>query len=267
VNKTVASVMDELNLYESRHGTIWYVNCMFTDDSVGSVGKKTEESALTVQRQLQDAIGEELDFHVEDGGTSKAGRQKWKIIEFRAPGAGTVSSGGDNPNEGPRPHLGSTPSRSTDQASIRASVAVKAAVELGGDINTVLENADAFNAWMLEKTSEPALSAYVDESGTVRQSASELPAGAGSETTSAPRMESPDEDSGGGESLSRVGADPRGVGGNITEGGSSDVENPSTPHEQHDWQPHPNLHGWLICDCGAARKKFGLEQSVSGTTT
>jgi hypothetical protein len=237
--------MDDLNPYESRHGTIWYVNCMFTDDSVGSVGKKTEESALTVQRQLQDAIGEELDFQVEDDGTSGAGRQKWKIIGFGVPGeepaytAPSVQGGGSGVG-GPvsSPRRSRPPEPSNEQASIRAAVAVKAAVELGGDINTVLENADVINAWMLEKTSEPALSAYgtaVEDDNPVRAHQT----GASSEDSSAggplgPPLQPP--------------ADSEG--GVATKG-----KEPAPPSHEHDWYSRQGVPKFLVCDCGATRKR------------
>lgn len=121
--------------------------------------------------------------------------------------------------------------------SIRASVAIKAAVELGGDINTVFENADAINAWLIEKSSEPASSAYPqvedDSPRTPMQ-----PAGAGSE----------DRGVGVGEATD--------VAESLGEG--TPASTPPVAHDvqhTHDWQLRQGVRGFLVCDCGATRKK------------
>jgi hypothetical protein len=247
MNKTVSSVIDDINEWENpRGGFVYYVTAMFTDESVGSVGKKTKADAELVKRQLQDAIGEPLEFTVEDGGISQGGRQKWKIRDFGPPGV----QGGDSS----KPVGGSanaarsrSPEPSSEQASIRVSVALKAAVKaagygpLGVDINIVLEYADAFNAWMLEKTSEPALSAYPST-----DSPSVTPAGAGSETTSpVPEATGPSSEA----------SSPA---GDLSGGGvESKGKEPAPPPHEHDWQPHPNLRGKLLCSCGYMRTKEG----------
>jgi hypothetical protein len=283
VNKTVGSVIEDINEWENpRGGFVYYVTAMFTDESVGSVGKLTKDDAQTVQAQLRDAIGEELDFTVEDGGMSQGGRQKWKIKGFGPPGGAAtytapgVQGVGQAPGNAPGTSTGSNtgargtrlPEPSSEQASIRASVALKAAVDaaavfsldgIKGDINTVLEYADAFNAWMLEKTSEPALSAYENGSGTVPPV---VQAGAGSEDPS---------DSARASEPTLIGAESESGGGvTAVTSGEGTAEAPP-PHKtrpgeevgrgdyhEHDWQAHPNLHGWLACSCGENRKKYGI---------
>jgi hypothetical protein len=299
VNKTVGSVIEDINEWENpRGGFVYYVTAMFTDESVGSVGKLTKDDAQTVQAQLRDAIGEELDFTVEDGGMSQGGRQKWKIKGFGPPGGAAtytapgVQGVGQAPGNAPGTSTGSNtgargtrlPEPSSEQASIRASVALKAAVELivgadiAGDINTALEIADTFNAWMLEKTfpgdTPPDLTVKQTPDGGANLRASELalsaypstdspsvtPAGASSEApsdsarASEPTLIGAGSESGGG--VATEGKEPAppphievGLGG----GGDEGIRH------QHDWQAHPNLHGWLMCSCGENRRKSGLQ--------
>jgi hypothetical protein len=298
VNKTVSSVIDDINEWENpRGGSVFYVTAMFTDETVGSVGRKDHDAALEVQGLLREAIGVEQDFTLEAKGWTKTGREKFRITGFGTPGgAATYTAPGVQGNSGstapgnsgrPGPARGTRPPEpSSEQASIRASVALKAAVDtasiIGKDFgalgicNTVLEYADAFNAWMLEKTSEPALSAYPST-----DSPSVTPAGAGSESTSgeghvesdkAPDALSPEpSDSAGVSEPTLIGAESESGGGVATEGkepappphdklwhathGDPQRTPPELPHE-HDWQAHPNLHGWLTCSCGENRKKY-----------
>jgi hypothetical protein len=310
VNKTVASVIDDINEWQGPHGSVFYVTAIFTDESVGSAGRKDHDAALEVQGLLREAIGQELDYVLEPKGQTKTGRDKFKILGFGTPGGAAtytapgIQGGGGPSNAAQGPARGRSPEPSSEQASIRASVALKAAVEFGvpraDDINGVLEHADVFNAWLLEKTSvgegrgsnetqsqvvpvvsptgetsEPALSAYPST-----DSPSVTPAGAGSETTSPPSKASapsqgPQErmsvaPAAGGESSDSAGvseptrAESESGGGVVADASASLGKEPAPPPRTidgvpthlHDWQPHPNLHGWLMCSCGENRKKY-----------
>lgn len=266
MNKTVASVFDDIKPHTNQYGTTYYVNCMFTDDSVGSVGRKDEEAAELVHRQLQDAIGEALDFTVEDAGTSQTGRQKWKITGFGPPGGaatytapGVQGSGGSGAAS-PASRGGRPPEHDVD-ASIRASVAGKMAAEVFSgfmpkstdECDVVLDVADYFDAWLATKASEPASSEYpqpvvADASGSA---STDHQAGVGSEELPQENLSS--------HSAPAVGAMGE---GDATEGGSSEVETPSPSHI-HDWQPHPNLRGKLKCECGEMRNKASFEKELA----
>ena len=152
--KTVSwvSPMGEANERGTRYTTVTFRD----DDDTAYIGKKDLDSAMLVHAQLEDAIGTELDFQLEDTGKKRPnGGTRWKILGF---GAGSVSSGAETPG-GTAPHPGSTPGRSTDvDASIRASVALKAAAEFGASRpgigwQDVLSSADAFDAWLAKKSS------------------------------------------------------------------------------------------------------------------
>ena len=200
-NKTVSSVIDDINEWENpRGGFVYYVTAMFSDESVGSVGKLTEADARTVQAQLRDAIGEELDFTVEDGGTSQGGRQKWKIKGFGPPGGAAtytapgVQGGGQGstlPGTGSASRGRSPEHDQFIQERMDRRTALMQAVELlrpvqekheSGEVTASLGMAVA--DWMYEwlrQTSEPASSAYHDASV---DSPRTTQAGAGSGTTS-----------------------------------------------------------------------------------
>jgi len=208
--KEVSSVIDDIS--ESVHpqyGTTYFVTCMFTDDTVGSAGKKKYEYALELQGLLREAIGVEQDFQLESQGQSKSGRDKFKILGFGTPGgAATYTAPGvQGGGEGAVSKAGERrpPARSPEQIDdIRRAVALKAAAQcvVGTSPQDVLKYADAFLGWL---TSEPASSAY----------ASDIP----------------------GNTQAGAGSEDRGVEG--------EGEAPSTPH-QHDWQP-TGLHGKLKC--------------------
>jgi hypothetical protein len=240
--KEVASVIDDINEWENpRGGSVFYVTAIFTDESVGSVGRKDHDAALEVQGLLREAIGQEQDFVLEPKGQTKGGRDKFKILGFGTPGGAAtytapgVQGGGGSPAGGsvrPRP---SEPS--SEQASIRAAVAVKAAVELGGDINTVLENADVINAWMLEKTSEPALGAY-------RQVEDDSP--------SLPQAGASSEDSSAGGPLGPPFQPPADSEGGVATKGKE----PAPSSHIHDYQLRQGVKGFLVCaGCGKTTKK------------
>jgi hypothetical protein len=272
MNKTVSSVIDDINAWERTPGSfIYYVTAIFTDESVGSVGRKDHDAALEVQGLLREAIGQEMEFTLEAKGQTKTGRDKFNIKGFGTPGgAATYTAPGV---QGGAVAATGTPvsrQRSPEQdVSIRASVAIKAAVELGGDINTVFENADAINAWLVEKTSEPASSAYENGSGTVPPV---VQAGAGSETPSGPRVgpASAGEGSGPGKP-GQVGPDTSSDSAGVSEPTGAESESgggvavdavaeslgkeQAPPPHIHDWQQRQGLRGFLVCDCGETRKK------------
>jgi len=290
--KEVSSVIDDINAWERTPGSfIYYVTAIFTDESVGSVGRKDHDAALEVQGLLREAIGIEQDFTLESKGQTKTGRDKFNIKGFRTPGGAATYTApgiiqgvqGDGVRLASKDALSASrpPEPSSEQASIRASVAIKAAVELGGDINTVFENADAINAWLVEKTSEPALGAYHT---AVVDNPQSPQAGAGSETTSggSDRGGTPPSNVDAAEAVptltpgpssdSARASEPTFVGAESESGGGveSKGKEPAPPpinqedytvladgtSHQHDWQAHPNLHGWLSCECGENRKKY-----------
>ncbi|HKN43997.1 MAG TPA: hypothetical protein VJW23_08730, partial [Propionibacteriaceae bacterium] len=84
--KEVSSVIDDINEWQGQHGSVWYVTAMFTDETVGSAGKKSYDAALEVQGLLREAIGQELDFELQPQGQTKTGRDKFKILGFGTPG-------------------------------------------------------------------------------------------------------------------------------------------------------------------------------------
>ena len=87
MNKTVSSVIDDINEWPNPHGgSIFFVTCMFTDETGGSVGRKDRDAALEVQGLLREAIGQELDFPLEAKGQTKTGRDKFTIKGFGTPG-------------------------------------------------------------------------------------------------------------------------------------------------------------------------------------
>jgi hypothetical protein len=167
MNKTVASVIDDINEWENpRGGSVFYVTAIFTDESVGSVGRKDHDAALEVQGLLREAIGQALDFVLEPAGQTKTGRDKFKIKGFGTPGGaatytapGVQGDGGSGPG---RPRANRSPEQNDD---IRRAVALKAAAQcvVGTTPEDVLKFADAFEAW-LAKTSGPASSEYVSPS-------------------------------------------------------------------------------------------------------
>jgi hypothetical protein len=244
VNKTVASVIDDINEWPNpRGGSVFYVTAICTDESVLSVGRKDHDAALEVQGLLREAIGVEQDFTLEPKGITQTGRDKFKVLGFGTPGgaatytAPSVQGGGT-----PTAAVERGRSRSPEQdVSIRASVAIKAAVELGGDINTVFENADAINAWLLEKTSD-ASSAYPST-----DSPSVTPAGASEPTSPVPESTGP-------------ASEPSAPTGDLSGGGvESKGKEPAPPPHIHDWQPHPNLRNKLKCECGEMRSKESVK--------
>jgi hypothetical protein len=244
----VASVIDDINEWQGPHGSVFYVTAFFTDETVGVAGKKTQDAALEVQGLLQEAIGVEQDFTLEPKGQTNSGKDKFKILGFGTPGGAAtytapgVRGGGALEGDGAAAPRGRPPEPSSEQASIRASVALKAAVELlrpaqekneTGEVTpaVVTAVADWMYDWLESKTSD-ASSAYSNGSGTVTPVAEDQ-AGAS-------------EDSGGGvESKGKEPAPPP----------ARRLVDVLDPHI-HDWQPHPNLHGWLTCECGENRKKY-----------
>lgn len=230
--KEVSSVIDDINEWSGPNGTVYYVTAMFTDETVGSVGRKDHDAALEVQGLLREAIGIAQEFTLESKGQTKTGRDKFNIKGFGTPGGAATYSAPGSPGNGVAGaagpvHRGRSPEQSDD---IRRAVALKAAVRYAGGLyqgafhKDVIEAAEVFDAW-LRKASEPALGAYEPVEG----SPSPPQAGAGS------------EDRG------------EGVGGSTVDHLGEGTP-ASTPHE-HDWQMRQGIRSHLVCDCGATRKK------------
>jgi hypothetical protein len=283
--KEIASVIDDINEWENPHRPgefVYYVTAFFTDGDVGSAGRKDLDAAVEVRGLLQEAIGEELDFTLEPKKPTKSGKAAWKILGFGTPGGAATytapgvqgASGSTAPGDSgrPGPARGTrSPEPFSEQAfrtpdHFRVERALEYAVGTGvKDINIVLEYADAFNAWMLEKTSEPALREYPQPVvASISAPSTDHQPGAGSETTSPVQEASgtagldpvrsamgPAGDNPSAGELSSLSAPADSEGGVATKG-----KEPAPPSHEHDWQPHLNLHGWLSCECGENRKKY-----------
>jgi hypothetical protein len=281
--KEVASVIDDINEWQGPHGSIFYVTAIFTDESVGSVGRKDHDAALEVQGLLREAIGQELDFTLEPKGQTKSGREKFNIKGFGIPGgAATYTAPGVQGDGGARPvgpvggaARARSPEPSSEQAfrtpaDFRAEKALEAAVDAchGLDINAILEYADAFNAWMLEKTSEPALREYPQPVvAAPNEPSTDHQPGASSEDSSAgelgPSPSAPADSEGGVATKGKEPAPPShepGHPGPIETVRLTDRTHPlyrpskDEAHE-HDWYSRQGVPKFLVCDCGATRKK------------
>ena len=135
-----------------------YINVKFSNEEVGYIGKNDLDTAMEVHGLLQERIEKETFFGVEPAGESKKGFKRWKILAFQGydpkgvldVGAGTVSSDAKGP-QGNAPHLGSTPSRSTDKdEDIRRAVALKAAAHArpGQPVDVITDLAELFMKWL-----------------------------------------------------------------------------------------------------------------------
>lgn len=256
MNKTVSSVIDDINEWNGPNGTIYYVTAIFSDESVGSAGKKNYDAALEVQGLLREAIGVEQDFTLESKGQTKTGRDKFNIKGFGTPGGaatytapgspGTAAPGG-HANMGER-YSGRSPERIVDgagpsvdrdvfiQERMDRRTALMQAVDAYNPADPVMPHtiidgrracltlADEFYEW-LRKTSD-ASSAYEVGSGTAS------PVDATNDQADA------SEDRGG-----EV---------------ESKGKEPASPPHIHDWQPHPNLRNKLKCECGEVRSKASV---------
>jgi hypothetical protein len=230
--KEVSSVIDDINEWPGPNGTVYYVTAMFTDETVGSVGRKDHDAALEVQGLLREAIGIAQDFTLESKGQTKTGRDKFNIKGFGTPGGAAtytapgVQGGGAAPGGSPSMPASGTRARSPEQTDdIRRAVALKAAAQcvVGTSPQDVLKFADIFLEWL---SSEPALGAYEPVEG----SPSPPQAGAGSEDRG--------EEAGG-----------------TTDGPALGEGTPASSPHQHDWQMRQGIRSHLVCDCGATRKK------------
>ena len=246
--KEVSSVIDDINEWPGPNGTVYYVTAMFTDETVGSVGRKDHDAALEVQGLLREAIGIAQEFTLESKGQTKTGRDKFNIKGFGTPGGAatyTVPGVQGNATAGTGASNGSAGvarGRSPEQIDdIRRAVALKAAVRYAGGLyqgafhKDVIEAAEVFDAW-LSKTSEPALGAYEPVEG----SPSPPQAGAGSEDR--------------GEEVGGSTVDHLGEGTPASTPHDYEVNQAALEHE-HDWQMRQGIRSHLVCDCGATRKK------------
>ena len=231
--KEVSSVIDDINKWDGPNGTVYYVTAMFTDETVGSVGRKDHDAALEVQGLLREAIGIAQEFTLESKGQTKTGRDKFNIKGFGTPGGAATYTApgaqGGGVTTGVAPGQRTVNARSPEQIDdIRRAVALKAAAVACQGItrqpDMITDLAEHFVEW-LSKTSEPALGAYEPVEG----SPSPPQAGAGSEDRG---------EEVGGSTVDRLG-----------EGTPA-----SSPHE-HDWQMRQGIRSHLVCDCGATRKR------------
>jgi len=235
VNKTVSSVIDDINEWNGPNGTIYYVTAIFTDESVGSAGKKNYDAALEVQGLLREAIGLEQDFTLESKGQTKTGRDKFNIKGFGTPGGaatytapsvqgnGSPGGGGTAPRSRSPEQSDEDPRRSKEE--MRRSEALRAAASFlsmtAVSTEKVLEVAGFFEEWLSD-----ASSAYEVGSGT------------------ASPVDATNDQAGASEDR----------GGEVESKGKE----PASPSHIHDWQPHPNLRNKLKCECGEMRNKASV---------
>jgi hypothetical protein len=266
VNKTVSSVIDDINEWNGPNGTIYYVTAIFTDESVGSAGKKNYDAALEVQGLLREAIGVEQDFTLESKGQTKTGREKFAIKGFGTPGgAATYTAPGVQGTGGQQKPTGDERIRSPEQngddprrskEEMRRSEALRAAASFlsmtAVSTEKVLEVAEFFEEWLEHKTSD-ASSAYEVGSGTAspvdatndQAGASEDRGGGVESEGKEPAPPSHDDDP-----VTSMSTDK----GQMIYDGEIGTWIPADSHI-HDWQPHPNLRNKLKCECGEMRNK------------
>ena len=257
MNKTVSSVIDDINEWQGPNGTIYYVTAFFTDESVGSAGRKDMDAALELQGLLQEAIGQELDFVLEPKKPTKSGKEAWKILGFGTPGgAATYTAPGVPVTHGGHGlTINDQGEFRRSKEEMRRTDALQAAASFLGGIGVspdkVCELADYFGEW-LAKTSD-ASSAYPST-----DSPSVTPAGASEDSSGVGAAD--------GASSGRMSADPRPTPEDRGGGVESEGKEPAPPPHDfethdgtlihiHDWQPHPNLRNKLKCECGEMRNK------------
>jgi hypothetical protein len=261
VNKTVSSVIDDINEWKNPHREgefVYYVTAFFTDGEVGSAGRKDMDAALEVQGLLQEAIGQELDFTLEPKAPTKSGKPAWKILGFGTPGGAATYTAPGVQGDGNAPTVtatrvlnkGSRPPEQIDD--IRRAVALKAAVEYvarwadNSDYTDVLTHAERFEAW-LAKTSD-ASSAYpsTDSPSVTPAGASEDSSGGSDRGGTPPTIQTP---------LAGPELAPGSRGGGVESKGKE----PAPPSHIHDWQP-TGLHGKLKCEgCGEMRDREAVK--------
>ena len=171
---TIGSVMDDINEWQGPNGAVYYVTAFFTNSEMLSCGKKDMDAALEVKGLLQEVIEVPQEFILEPKGQTKKGAAKWNLKAFGPPeGVWTYSTIKDgSPNVAGAPERtqvhsegsrapGTSPSAPTINvdASIRASVALKAAVEfcaahgITTDGREALRYAEVFDKWLAMKSS------------------------------------------------------------------------------------------------------------------
>ena len=248
MNKTVASVIEDINEWPNPHGgSVFFVTAICTDEDVLSVGRKDHDAALEVQGLLREAIGVEQDFVLEPAKPTKTGRTKWKVLGFGTPGGAATYTAPGSPGGVVAPSAGGagrtrppeqfrSPDDFRAEAAVRASIDGIAASGRGIDLASWLTHgaplADAIYNWMSAKTSEPASSAYGNGSGTVTPA---VQAGAGSEDLPQETRPQPADSAG------------------LVDSGDGEAPE-STPHI-HDYQLRQGVKGFLVCECGKTRKK------------
>lgn len=181
MRRTIGSVLDEINEWQRSPGeSIYYVTAFFTDKEVLSVGKKDMDAALEVRGLLQEVINVPQEFVLESKGQSKSGLAKWNLKAFGPPegvwtystikggqpevGAGNTLAGGSGsqPGEGSTPSVQVSAPTNNVEASIRASVAAKAAGS-PWPIPELIERAEAIDAWLAKKSGGTAGSMPPDQ--------------------------------------------------------------------------------------------------------
>ena len=255
MNKTVSSVIDDINEWNGPNGTIYYVTAIFTDESVGSAGKKNYDAALEVQGLLREAIGVEQDFTLESKGQTKTGREKFAIKGFGTPGGaatyvapGVQGAGGSMPLAQAGPSRGRSPEhdqfiqeRMDRRTALMQAVAHDPEARLG--TTTILNHADLIYAWLRE-TSD-ASSAYPQPVvAATGEPSTDHQAGASEDSLWHPKGD-PNRQPPPDVSDSGVGVESEG-------------KEPASPPHIHDWQP-TGLHGKLKCEgCGEMRDREAL---------
>lgn len=183
--KTIKTVFDGIDESTTQHGTFYYVNVMFADESLGSVGSTDKARAEERRARLAELVGKAVDFELESKPKTKTGREAWKIKSWEgAPGTQHVATGQPSSNGG----RSASKFDADEQRSIDARKALEEAVKLAqangvGDVDWVVETITRFFAAMqkckqspvADTRQEPAGQAPADAGEAVTPSASPVP--------------------------------------------------------------------------------------------
>ena len=172
--RTIDNVIEEIDEWQSRYGDFMYtVKAFFTNKEFVRATKKSKDAALELRGLLMESAQRPHEFILEADGVSKAGNPKWKLLAFgpiegtytystlkdgqgaQSSASGSRVSGGDAVRPGVSAvSVTSAPTNNVD-ASIRASVAIKAAASWGRGLvlDVVFVAAERIDEWLAMKSS------------------------------------------------------------------------------------------------------------------
>lgn len=101
--KTIEYVNPEGRAWQGQKGTIYFVECYFDDNSIGSVAVFAKEKVDAVIESLKALRDTPSDFTVEDDGTYD-NRQKWRIKDWPGKPEGLSGGGGGGRGGGGMSH-------------------------------------------------------------------------------------------------------------------------------------------------------------------